>query len=54
MAERDQLARPMIRRPAGFKPDKDGASEAKNSSSLLRLIALATTTRPEGAMQKNR
>jgi hypothetical protein len=49
MAERDQLARPMMRRPAGFKPTRHGASEAKTSISLLRLIALATTTRPDAS-----
>src|SRR5579863_683047 len=44
-AERHQLARPMMRRPGGLELHQTGGREAKNSSSLLRLIALATTTR---------
>jgi hypothetical protein len=49
MAKLDQLARPMMRRPAGLEPHRQGGSEAKNSSSLLRLIALANTTLPEAS-----
>ena len=49
MAERDQYARPGMRRPAGLEPTRQVGSEAKNSRSLLRLTILATTTRPEAS-----
>jgi hypothetical protein len=37
--------------PEASSPTRQGGSGAKNSSSLLRLIALATTTRPEASTQ---
>ena len=36
-----------MRRSLASSPARQAGSEAKNSSGLLRLIALATTTRPE-------
>jgi hypothetical protein len=51
MAKLDQLARPVMGRFGGLKPTRQRGNEAKNSSSLLRLIGLATTTRPKASTQ---
>ena len=43
--------KPYLRRQKNDAADAAAICEAKNSSSLLRLIALATTTRPEATTQ---
>ncbi len=47
MAKLDQLARPVMRRSAGLEPHRARRQRSENSSSLLRLIGLATTTHPK-------